>query len=67
MYLNDIDILGLPLEEGLQILEDNFNDLEIEIKKTFAWNKCDNNHLNQARVLKTLKHKDKLTIIIGYF
>ena len=65
--METIDILGLPLEEGLKVLEDNFNDLEIEIKKTFAWNDNDFAHLSQARVLKTLKHKDKLTIIIAYF
>lgn len=67
MYLETVDILGLPLEEGLKVLKDNFNDLEVEIKKTFAWNKNEGNHLDQARVLKTLEHKDKLTIIIGYF
>lgn len=65
--MEKLDILGLPLEEALEIVKNNFNDINIEIKKTFAWNKEKEEHLNQARVLKTLEHKDKITIIIGYF
>lgn len=65
--MEKLDILGLPLEEALNIVKSNFDDSNIEIKKTFAWNKEKEHHLNQARVLKTLEHKDKLTIIIGYF
>lgn len=65
--MEQLDLLGLPIEEALNIVKKSSNDLNIEIKKTFAWNKEEENHLDQARVLKTLEHKDKLTIIIGYF
>lgn len=62
-----MDILGLPLQEALDIIENNFNNLNVDIKKTFAWNKESEQKLEQARVLKILEHKDNLTIIIGYF
>lgn len=65
--MDELDILGLPIEEALDVVKNNFSDLNIEIKKTFAWNKEEEHHLNQARVLKILEHKDKLTIITGYF
>lgn len=65
--MEKLDILGLPLEEALDVVNNNFSDLNIEIKKTFAWNKEEEQHLNQARVLKILEHKDSLTIITGYF
>ena len=65
--MEKLDILGLPLSEALDIIKNNLDDINVEIKKTFAWNKESESHLTQARVLKTLKHKDKITIIIGYF
>ena len=65
--MEKLDILGLPIEEALDTLKSNYYDENIEIKKTFAWNKEKDSSLSQARVLKTLEHKDKLTIIIGYF
>ena len=65
--MDELDILGLPIEEALDVVKNNFSDLNIEIKKTFAWNKEEEHHLTQARVLKILEYKDKLTIITGYF
>lgn len=62
-----MDILGLPLQEALDIIENDFNNLNVDIKKTFAWNKESEKNLEQARVLKILEHKDNLTITIGYF
>lgn len=62
-----IDVLGLPLEEAMDIIEENYSDTNIEIKKTFAWNKENEKTLTQARVLKILEYKDNLTIITGYF
>ncbi len=63
----NLDILGLPLEEAMIDIKNSLGDINIEIKKTFAWNKESENTLEQARVLKTFEHKDNLTIIIGYF
>ena len=65
--MKKLDILGLPLEEAIEDIKNSLGDINIEIKKTFAWNKESENTLEQARVLKTLEHKDNLTIIIGYF
>lgn len=65
--MEKLDILGWPLEEALTIINDNFSDIDIVIKKTFAWNKESEQTLNQARVLKVLEYKDNLTIITGYF
>lgn len=62
-----IDVLGLPLKEAMDIIEKNYSETNIEIKKTFAWNKESEKTLTQARVLKILEYKDNLTIITGYF
>lgn len=65
--MENLDILGWPLQEAITIINDNFSDIDIEIKKTFAWNNENEQTLSQARVLKVLEYKDKLTIITGYF
>lgn len=65
--MRKLDVLGLPLKEAIDIIEENYSDTNIEIKKTFAWNKESEITLIQARVLKILEYKDNLTIITGYF
>lgn len=65
--MKKLDILGLELEEGIQIIKNNFSDSIIEIQETLSWNKQKQTSLTESRILKVLKHKDKFTIIISYF
>lgn len=65
--MEKLDLLGLPIEEALDILKAKSEHMSVEIEKTFAWNQEKEFHLDEARVLKTLRDKDKITVIIGYF
>ena len=66
--MEKLDILGLPLKEGIELIKrNNTIDFNIEIKETLAWNKEKQGKLTEARILKALEYENKLTIIIGYF
>ena len=57
------DVLGLPLDEGLKLL----NDYNITISKTYGLNKKFNQNLSEPRILKVLFTDNSVNLVVGYF
>ena len=63
MQLKEKDVLGLPLDEGIKLL----NDYNITISKTYGLNKKFNQNLSEPRILKVLFTDNSVNLVVGYF
>lgn len=64
--MNSIDILGLPLQEGIEILK-NYYDYNIKIKNTTGLNKNFDKQLTEPRIIKVTVKNNTATLVVGYF
>ncbi|RKD34468.1 hypothetical protein [Thermohalobacter berrensis] len=62
--MENYDVLGLELEEGLKILKDKLDNFHINITETYVNKEVDN---SQRRILRVKKENNTVNIVIGYF
>lgn len=63
--MGNIDILGLPLSEGLKVIE-KYN-FKVKIIETQGLNKTFIKQLSEPRIIKVIELKNEVTITVGYF
>ncbi|WIV10890.1 hypothetical protein [Proteiniborus sp. MB09-C3] len=64
--MNEFDVLGFPLEEGLVFLR-RLGDKRIEIKGTTANKKDKETLLFEPRIIRCTETESIITVVISYF
>ncbi|WP_352419634.1 hypothetical protein [Proteiniborus sp.] len=64
--MNKFDILGFPVEEGLELLQ-GLSDKKIEIIETKASKIDKGTILSEPRILRCTETESSFTVVISYF
>ncbi|SDY84224.1 hypothetical protein SAMN05660462_01021 [Proteiniborus ethanoligenes] len=64
--MNKLDVLGMPIKEGLVILEE-LSDKEILVKEALANNKDKGTILSEPRIIRCTESTNSIVVVVSYF
>ncbi len=62
-----LKILGLPLQEGIDLIKKFDDSMKIETKETYSTKRDTNYELIEPRILRVSNTDSVITIVVGYF